>query len=241
MNAIVSAAVTRWRDDVPPPAETVFDAERAEIHRAAAAFLQMERERNAAGDRGRWLSFELRFGRGAGKGPFVLSDGRVLLTNGRVDRVDEMSDGSLRVIDYKTGKATIYAKNPKAGPFNGGRQLQPALYVAAVAALTGKPVSSFEYRFPTERGGNEIVAYTNEELAGVRDIVSPLLGHVQAGTFIPTTDAGDCGYCDYQEICRASRGAFTTDSPRAEWAKDHAESLPEYASMLARRNAGANE
>jgi hypothetical protein len=175
------------------------------------------------------------FGRGAGKGPFVLPDGRVLLTYGRVDRVDEMPNGSLRVIDYKTGKATMYARNPKGGAFNGGRQLQPALYLSAVQSLLGRAVSSVEYRFPTERGGNEIVAYTNQELLGVGGIVSGLLGHVHAGLFIPTNDAGDCGYCDYKEICRASREGFNTQSPRAEWAKAHADGLAEYASMLARR------
>lgn len=241
MTALASAAVTRWRDDVPPPAETVFEAERAEIHQAAAAFLQMERDRRAAGDRGRWLSFELGFGRGDAAGPFTLPDGRTLLTHGRADRVDEMPDGTLRVIDYKTGKATIYAKRPKAGPFNGGRQLQPALYLAAVEALSGKTVSSFEYRFPTARGTNEIVAYTSEELASEREIVSSLLAHTHAGEFIPTTDAGDCGYCDYQEICRVSRGAYGASSPRAKWAHDHAERLPQYITMLARRSPAAGE
>lgn len=238
MNDIAAAAVARWRDDVPPPAETVFEAERAEIHRAAASFLHMERERWADDDRGRWLAFELAFGRGAQAGSFTLPDGRTLLTLGFADRVDEMPDGTLRVIDYKTGKASYYAKSPKTGAFNGGRHLQPALYRAAVEALTGKKVSSFEYRFPTERGGNEIVAYTSEEMAGVRDIVGSLVAHVHAGEFIATTDTADCGFCDHQEICRASRGRFATSSPRAEWAKAHAEELPQYSAMLVRRTPG---
>ena len=237
MHALAGEAVARWRDEVPPPAETVFEAERLEILRAAAAFLQMERERQAAGDRGRWRSFELAFGRGETPGQFTLPDGQILLTHGRADRVDEMPDGSLRVIDYKTGKATMYGRHPKTGAFNGGRQLQPAIYVAAVSALANESVSSFEYRFPTERGANEIVAYTRDELASVRDIVGSLLAHVRAGEFIPTVDVGDCGYCDHQSICRAGRDRFNkTSSPRAEWAASHAEELPQYATMLARRS-----
>lgn len=236
--AIAEEAVKRWRRDVPPPAETVFEAERAELRQSASAFLQMERQRTAAGDSGKWIAFELGFGRGDAKGPFTLPDGRVILTHGRADRVDEMPDGSLRVIDYKTGKATRFAKRPKSGPFNGGRQLQPALYRSAVESLTGKRVSSFEYTFPTGRGGNEIVSYTSDELAIVPAVVSALLGHVSAGEFVPTTDDGDCGYCDYQAICRAGRGKWDTTSPRAAWAKDHAESLPQYQAMLARRGQG---
>jgi hypothetical protein len=235
MDAIALAAVAKWRSMVPPPAETVFDAEQSEILRAARAFLQMERDRRAAGDTGRWLRFELGFGRGDPAGPYELVDGRTLLTHGRADRVDEMPDGSLRVIDYKTGGATFYGKKKDGGAFAGGRHLQPAIYVAAVSALTGKPVSSFEYRFPTERGGNETVAYTRDELLGVRNIVSSLLAHVKDGEFIPTTDAKDCGYCNYQEICRASREKFGTKSPRAAWAKEHS-ALPQYKVMIERRD-----
>ncbi|MDB4879770.1 MAG: hypothetical protein JWL60_1216 [Gemmatimonadetes bacterium] len=240
MTALAEAAVATWRESEPPPSEMVFELERSEIHQAAAALLQMERDRLAAGDRGRWLAFELAFGRGETPGPFTLPDGRVLHTHGRADRVDEMPDGTLRVVDYKTGKATMYTRGPKAAPFNGGRQLQPAIYCATVQELLHRPVSSFEYRFPTARGGNEIVAYSAGELRGAGDIISDLLGHVRAGEFIPTTDAGDCGYCDYQEICRASRGKFATQSPRAEWAAAHADGLKEYASMLSRRSPGGD-
>jgi hypothetical protein len=101
-------------------------------------------------------------------------------------------------------------------------------------------VSSFEYRFPTARGGNEIVAYSADELHGAGDIISALLGHVQAGEFIPTTDASDCGYCDYQQVCRASKGDYRTHSPRADWAAAHADGLAEYRSMLVRRSAGGD-
>jgi hypothetical protein len=235
MLAIAEASIARWRTDVPPPALTVFEVERAELSQASLAFLRMEIDRRAAGDRGEWLSFELAFGRGNARGPFTLPDGRVLLTHGRADRIDQMPDGTLRVIDYKTGKPSFYAKSAKTGAFRGGRQLQPSIYLSAVSALTDKLTSSFEYRFPTTRGGNEIVSYSSDELSNVSGIVSSLLQHVQAGEFIPTTDAGDCGYCSYQEICRASRGRHATGSPRAEWASEHAALLPEFASMLARR------
>jgi hypothetical protein len=141
------------------------------------------------------------------------------------------------VIDYKTGTATRQMKSPRTGPFNGGRQLQPAIYHAAVEAILGRPVSSFEYRFPTARGGNETVGYTGEELAAVPALVSSLLAHVHAGEFIATTDAADCSYCNYGGICRAERGRFNaTTSPRAAWAKEHGPSLPQYVAMLARRS-----
>ncbi|HET9798905.1 MAG TPA: PD-(D/E)XK nuclease family protein, partial [Gemmatimonadaceae bacterium] len=232
---IAEEVIVRWRVDVPPPAETVFEAERAGILQAALAFLQLERDRWTAGDRGVWTSFELKFGDGEAPGPYPLPDGRTLLTNGRADRVDEMPDGTLRVVDYKTGVPGPYTRKPKTAPFNGGRQLQPALYVAAVSAITGKDASRFEYRFPTPRGENEVVGYSRDELTRVGGIVASLLGHVGAGEFVPTNDVADCKYCDYKDVCRSSSVGRETSSPRAEWAAEHAPSLPQYATMLARR------
>jgi hypothetical protein len=139
------------------------------------------------------------------------------------------------VVDYKTGSPTPYVRRRETGPFNGGRQLQPALYVAAISAITGKKVSHFEYRFPTPRGANEVVAYTRDELAPVGGIVESLLEHVRTGEFIPSDAAADCSFCDYQEVCRSSRGRYGTHAPRAEWAAEHAAQLPQYATMLTRR------
>ena len=235
MLALAADGIARWRDLVPPPGEAVFEVEAAEIRRAALAFLQMERDRLAGGDAGRWLHFELGFGAGEPAGPFALPDGGTLAVRGRADRVDELPDGTLRVVDYKTGRPGRFAKSAKDGPFSGGRQLQPALYAAAVEALCGRPVSSFEYRFPTERGGNEIVAYSAGELVPARDVVGSLLDHVRAGEFVPTNSGTDCTYCDYGTICRASRGDFDTASPRAAWAEERAPGLPVYAAMRARR------
>ena len=233
--AITDEVIARWRDDEPPPSETVFEGEAAQIRRAALAFLQMERERLGAGDRGKWLAFELPLD-GAASSAYEVGDGTSLRTRGRVDRVDELPDGTLRVVDYKTGSAGQYLRGAKTAPFNGGRQLQPALYAAAVEAMQKKPVASFEYRFPTEKGGNETVAYAAPELESARPIVRALLDHVRAGEFVPTTDAGDCGYCDYQSICRATRDGYgKATSPRAEWGEANAERLPVYTTMIERR------
>jgi ATP-dependent helicase/nuclease subunit B len=233
--AIADEAIVRWREKVPPPGEAVFELEAAEIRRAALAFLQMEREHLAGSDGARWSLFELDLGAGERRGVFPLPDGGTLAVRGRADRVDELPDGTLRVVDYKTGRGTRYAKVPKGGAFNGGRQLQPAIYAAAVEAICGRTVSRFEYRFPTERGGNETVVYTAEELAPARDVVGSLLAHVRAGEFVPTTSGDDCKFCDFGTICRASHGDFRTDSPRADWAAERAPGLPIYEPMLARR------
>lgn len=236
MRSIVDEALTKWREDVPPPGEAVFHAEAVEIHHAARAFVEMERAFAQKSRGRRWLEFERFFGgRNPPPGQYVLSDGSVILLNGRIDRIDELEDGSLCVIDYKTGKSRHFSRDPKTGPFKGGRQMQPAIYASALSHILGREVSSFEYRFPTERGGHEVIPYGKVQLEAARSIVTALLTYVERGMFVPTNDSQDCGYCNYQAICRARKGEWKTDSPRANWAERNAATLPVYEELLAVR------
>ena len=235
---IARDCIEEWRTLEPPPGEAVFQAECAELERAALSFLEMERSRALAGDGGTWMHVELAFGGEAPAGVYRLADGATLSVKGIADRVDRLPDGSLRVIDYKTGRPARFRSSPKVGAFNGGRHLQPALYAAVVETLLGAPVATFEYRFPTERGENEIVSFTRDELTTARGIIADLLDHVVHGHFVPTTAKDDCSYCDYQSICRAQSGRFASTSPRAEWAEANAAKLDAYRTMLHRRAKG---
>jgi CRISPR/Cas system-associated exonuclease Cas4 (RecB family) len=237
---IADGVIEKFRIEVPPPGEAVFASECEEIHRASRTFLEMERQSLERGDDGRWSRFEYAFEPPGAIGVYQLTDGTSLYVRGRVDRIDELPDGSLRVIDYKTGRAGRYQKEPKKGAFRGGRQLQPALYSASVAGLLGQNVARFEYRFPTERGENEIVAYSEAELAAAQPLITQLLSHARDGAFIPTTDSKDCSYCDYRPICRTNDlGFYKIETPRVAWAAQNAGTLAAYKDMLARRSATA--
>jgi ATP-dependent helicase/nuclease subunit B len=181
----------------------------------------MERTLLRRGDRGEWWKLEIAFGDDEKAGVYELGDGRALRIRGRVDRVDRLPGGGLRVVDYKTGKSTYHQKSPKKPPFDGGRQLQPAIYAAALQQLLGERVARFEYRFPTERGESEIVAYEEQEMRAAVQIVRDLLEQAESGAFLPTTDGRDCGICDCRPICRVASNAHGSASPRAEWAKEH--------------------
>lgn len=231
--------VAQWREQVPPPGEAAFAQERGEILRSARAFLALERSRR---DGARWRDFEYEFGFRSAPGRYELPRGQALAIRGRVDRIDELPHHSLRIVDYKTGRARRFAKVARDGPFGGGRQLQPALYAAAVEALEGRVVSSFEYVFPTERGENAVVAYSAEELREATPIIQSLVDDIRAGHFLPTDAEDDCRYCDVAAICRVRIEAFgKVVSPRAAWAKDHGERLFEYAGMRRRRGSGGGE
>src|SRR5262249_20688345 len=80
--------------------------------------------------------------------------GRSFKLRGAIDRVDEGSDGTFQVWDYKTGAA--WSVREGVGP-RGGRQIQPALYAIAAETLlarAGRPgrVSRSGYFFPGRKG-----------------------------------------------------------------------------------------
>ncbi|HET8762683.1 MAG TPA: PD-(D/E)XK nuclease family protein, partial [Gemmatimonadales bacterium] len=233
---IANALLDEYRAEVVPPSVAVYETEAREIRASALAFLEGER-RNARDGRSTWEAFELPFPR-RGEVRFPVGAGSIPV-KGFIDRVDRTRDGKLVVIDYKTGSPGRYQKDRRAGPFQGGRHLQPAVYAEAAQQELGAEVAAFEYRFPTERGENNDVRYGAGELAAARSIVAGLMRHVDKGEFPPTNDVHDCTYCDYAPVCRASHDGRNTTSPRAEWAELHAESLEQYQAMLARRGGEA--
>jgi ATP-dependent helicase/nuclease subunit B len=233
--ALADELLARWEAEVPPPSAAVFESEAREIRGSALAFLEVEREAVRRGAGAVWEEFELDL---ANDGPTAipLGEAGTLRVIGKVDRLDRLPDRSLVVIDYKTGSPHGYASGKNDGPFKGGRRLQAAVYAAAVEARGLGAVSRFEYRFPTPRGENRVVAYERAEIQCADRILDGLLDHVRLGHFVATDDDGDCGWCDYQAVCRSARGDYNkVESPRAEWARVHGSAHEAYAGMARRR------
>jgi hypothetical protein len=229
-------ALGEWRARVPPPSEAVYETEAAEIRESVLAFLEAERQALADGDTGDWVAFELRFG--WEQVVELPLDGGPLAVHGFIDRVDDLGDGQLRVIDYKTGSPVRYRQNGELGPFNAGRNLQAAVYAAGAEALLGGTAVRFEYRFPAERSDPDPVVYTREQFAAAGGIIGGLLAHVMSGEYVPTTDCDDCRFCDFRPVCRVTTDRWgAVSSARAAWAAEHGGEIPAYARMLARRSA----
>ncbi|MCU0635164.1 MAG: PD-(D/E)XK nuclease family protein [Gemmatimonadaceae bacterium] len=209
---LTDAVLARWRADRPPPSAGAFardaDAVRADVH----VFVRSEvREAPAV-----ILETELYFG-DDGRARLSLADGRAVTLRGGIDRVDALEDGTLRVIDYKTGRVPI--TRVSSAPFDGGRRLQLPLYAAAAEQVLGRPVSQTEYRYPTRRGGGARVTEAVDRSEALTALVDDLLDATATGMFLPTDNKTDCGYCAYQAICDVRADAYGgVESPRAEWA-----------------------
>jgi len=232
---LAESALARWRAEVPVPSEAVFESEQEELRQCALAFLELERHAAAERHAATWLHFEQDL---AGpRAAYSLPDGRQIRLAGRVDRVDRLPDGRLRVVDYKTGRPDRFRPPARAAPLDGGRLLQPALYAAAIGAIHGAAATGFEYRFPTPAGRGERVPHDAGMLHQAAPVIEGLLEHLALGRYVPTTEERDCGYCDYQEVCRVRLGSHgrVESSPRAERASADQQNDPAYAAMRHRR------
>ena len=135
--------------------------------------------------------------------PYRLPDGRSVYFRGSVDRVDEAADGSMTVIDYKTGSASSYAGLSAQDPHQAGTHLQLGVYGEAVRLSLGAPSVDAGYWFVTTKGKFARVGY--EVTPVVRDAVGATLATIvdgiRAGMFParPPADPSflyvDCWYC----------------------------------------------
>ncbi|MGD8718629.1 MAG: PD-(D/E)XK nuclease family protein [Candidatus Zixiibacteriota bacterium] len=236
---LVGEALDALAAEGPTARPFALEMERRLLSEKLAAFVEAE----AAAD-GDWAPtyVELRFGRRADESddPASVAEpyGMELETaadgggpaaaeiHGRIDRVDIRGDAA-RVLDYKTGSRDRHVAN-----LDGGRQLQPALYLMAAGALFGLDPARSEagYCFPLGRGEKYKWVISDKgplDEAAVRHLVGGLLGLARDGVFVAGGgDSGGrtpCRHCDMRVIC----DVIGTSLGEAKWASAPASRLAE--------------
>ena len=165
----------------------------------------------------------------------TLPDGRVLRVRGRIDRVDLAADGTIHVVDYKTGSLRGgYTELSPENPVVAGTKLQLPIYGLAgrlAAADPGAPVHA-EYWFATTKGGFKRAGYliTPEVLQTTIEVLDVIVHGIEGGLFPPhpgelsTFLWVDCHTCDPD-------GLGTADL-RKQWErKRHDPALSAYADL----------
>jgi RecB family exonuclease len=183
----------------PPRFTLLWNRERARFLRSLDTWLAREVDRKGSTP----AFFEVTFGPippSPGEPAFPepleisLGDGRVLLVQGRIDRIDRLEDGTLALRDYKTGKA------PRDDSiFQGGKQLQMSFYVLAAA-----------HNFPDTRVSKALLDYVDADRPlsfhtavvtgqAFQDLLRGMVDAVSKGHFVQ--EPSSCDFCEYTAIC----------------------------------------
>ena len=121
-----------------------------------------------------------------------LPDGRQVQFRGKADRVDVAGDGTLHVVDYKTGKVGDYKDLSEDNPDGQGRRLQLPVYGEAARQSQGAPDATVraEYWFVSTRGNFERVGYsvTPEVLEHVGATLSSIVAGDRSGSISAPPD-----------------------------------------------------
>jgi RecB family exonuclease len=165
-----------------------WDHARAEMTRDLHAFAARDAAHRSDGDRP--VATELAFGLTRGElepVPISLPDGRIIRFRGSVDRLDDRPDGSLLVLDYKTGGLADYAAIERDDPVQRGRRLQLPIYAHAArhwAADPERPVEA-RYWFITQKGRFRRVGYQLDAAVDdrFRDVLTVLIDGLAAGHY----------------------------------------------------------
>lgn len=120
---------------------------------------------------------------------FKIGDGVI---KGAIDRVDKLSDGTLEIIDYKTG-------NPKEKlEYADKRQL--ILYKIFLEEFLGAKVSVLSYYY-LEGGYKTSFAAKDKDIEKLRSEVLEEIAEIKQGNF-PPNPTELCKYCDFRDICQ---------------------------------------
>jgi DNA helicase II / ATP-dependent DNA helicase PcrA len=118
-------------------------------------------------------------------------DGDGITIKGKIDRIDEMPDGKLKIVDYKTGR-------PKEKlEFNEKAQL--LIYQQAVKEVFRQEVGALCYRYLNDNSEIEFLG-KEKDFEKLDDKISATIRAIRLGEF-PATPGQQCKFCDYSGIC----------------------------------------
>lgn len=113
---------------------------------------------------------------------------------GRFDRVEELSDGTLRVIDFKTFQTRSQEEVDQ--------DLQLSVYALAAIQECKKEVSELVMLFLVDESLTEVVTRRGEgELETAAKTIELLSERVLSGDYTPTPSREKCGTCPFRRIC----------------------------------------
>jgi DNA helicase-2/ATP-dependent DNA helicase PcrA len=112
--------------------------------------------------------------------------------SGRIDRADSLSDGTLEIIDYKTGKSKSQAQVDK--------DLQLQIYALAANECFNTPATRMTLYFLDEDMKVSTEPNT-KQIDKVKQEIIEVADEINKSEFSPTPSKFICQFCAYRKIC----------------------------------------
>jgi DNA helicase-2/ATP-dependent DNA helicase PcrA len=111
---------------------------------------------------------------------------------GVIDRVDEGKDGSIEILDYKTGSV------PQDEKYLEKDQL--LIYQLAANRVFGEKVTKLSYYYLTE---NKVISFlgTEDDLEKIEQKIIKTIEEIRQSDFSPKPSLFNCKNCDFKDIC----------------------------------------
>jgi putative RecB family exonuclease len=144
---------------------------------------------------------------------FAIDLGGEVVLEGKIDRVDVLASGQIRIVDYKTGKLGTRPDYL--------RGFQMPIYAWAVQRVFGKPLHSVEViglKELDEKKEGPVVprqvlpwakgqyALTQDRLDDLERRVGEITRGVRSGAFATVPEQQRCGWCAYRLLCDRAWG-----------------------------------
>jgi len=129
--------------------------------------------------------------------PFVIKVSPDLKVGGKIDRVDELKDGKLEIIDYKTGRTWEQKELDKS--------LQMTVYALAAndkGIYDKKPEDLILTFYFLDSGQKKSTQRTKEQLEQAKKEIEEKAKEIQLSLFEPKP-GNLCDFCEYKLICEA--------------------------------------
>ncbi|MBU0660718.1 ATP-dependent helicase [Patescibacteria group bacterium] len=115
---------------------------------------------------------------------------------GNIDRVDQLEDGSLEIIDYKTGKTKDSIK--------GNDKDQLLIYQMAAETLPAYrhlgSVSQLSFYYLRDAIKRTFIG-KEKDIEKLREKLIKIIDNIHAGKFDAKPSKHMCGYCDFKDVC----------------------------------------